>query len=1241
MTTTQRVIWTACPNGVTKAGRLRISVAVGPQLSPEVTGSATPELAQFPDWLNWPATHVGWQAIIDGTAVDATVVSAAPSSPLYRALFTKAIPVNPYQYQSPSARPLYSYPASYLHGLFAAMYSTLAATLPKDGGWHSYQQLTGQTAFGMFPANGREMSDLVDELRQAYSDRGGPINPKLTQTPPYAAALAYLFLQPLGPASNAKPPVPKFDFHRAYSLLQRHPALLRLFGFVVDLEVARPSGLPTTVGLSVAPRWTPKLGAAQTTNVTPVTMTTAASWLAAPRPGNPAIADGLLRLSDPGAYEVLELDVDGAVTKSLNFVQSITYAHNTMASADTPTAYGAPALRSAGLSLAMTSHAEQVYGNWLGNDQLNAALPGPVTLYAEDIAQGYRVDVWDSHFARWFQLCARSGNPHGLDGYGIGKPATVVPVPAGDEGWLEPALTEPPAASASSPVCLPETMLRWDGWSLVASRPGKHLSDDSADSLQSDAANPPPADADFQVSIDYAATPGTLPPLRFARSYRFRARMVDLAGNSVPFNKTAPVSLYTTAAVSYGRLEPVASPVIVPCAPRTPGESLETLVIRSNYDIADATVTPCQRHLAPPGTSVELAQTHGALDSGGHPSKTVYAMLAARDGLTYKSTSVLQRYGGHVENSGPHEWVYYPSDGDFGVPYLPDVLGCGASLLGLPGAGPARVNVEFGAGWPDRRAVRLVVRAGGGAPTLPSASQADGPLTVHAPKASVSTVRLSSWFAPGQLGSLKVWQWLVAAGLATPALEKLVVEGGHYMLTPYRELTIVHAVQQPLTPPRADSLTPSRDLGRTYAYLDGSVRAHPPSTQRVDVLSSYTDPFDDGASATGIVQIEQRARVAELPLESDASDVIAVSGIRHDFGDTKHHSVYYSLLATTRFQEYFADTPGLEFTRSSLEADAHPPTPRGYLVDIPSSQRPPAPDVRYLVPAFGWQRGSSATSMTSRRIGNILRVYLGRPWFQTGAGEYLGVIVANPVPPTTVFPPDLAPFVSGYGQDPVFAAGRVTRQPELADFTLATFLGHEVQLAEQTGTELWTAVAGHEVAWDSARKLWYADIAVNPAATYFPFVKLALVRYQPQSLAGIKVSRVVQADFIQVAPDRAVTLTFPSPTVVRVVVSGPGYLATTDAGTPDAVLAYVQEATVKTSDPDLSWTTVPSSANGTGLTVTSQTDTETVWEGEVKLPSRRGSKKYRVLVAEFEQHKVVAAGNLGARVTYLDAIDLS
>ena len=344
MTTTQRVIWTACPNGVAAGGRLRISVAVGPQLSPEITGSATPELSQFPDWLDWPATRIGWQATIGGAVVEATVVSSAPSASLYRALFATTIPVNPYLYQSPSSRRLVSYPASYLHGLFSGLYGKLAATVPKDGSVHGYEQLTSQAAFGMFPANGRELADLLREIDDGFPAGGGPINPKLAQQPQFAAALAHLFLQPLGPASNAKPPVPAFDFHRAYSLLQRHPALLRLFGFVVDLETDRPPGLPATVELSVTPHWTPKLGAAQTTNVTPVTMTTSGPWLAAPRPTNPAIADGLLRLSDPGAYEVLELDVDGTVAKSLNFVQSITYARDVRPSADTPTTYGAPAL---------------------------------------------------------------------------------------------------------------------------------------------------------------------------------------------------------------------------------------------------------------------------------------------------------------------------------------------------------------------------------------------------------------------------------------------------------------------------------------------------------------------------------------------------------------------------------------------------------------------------------------------------------------------------------------------------------------------------------------------------------------------------------------------------------------------------------------------------------------------------------------------------------------------------------
>lgn len=406
----------------------------------------------------------------------------------------------------------------------------------------------------------------------------------------------------------------------------------------------------------------------------------------------------------------------------------------------------------------------------------------------------------------------------------------------------------------------------------------------------------------FQLRIDYVATPGTLPTLRFGDGYRFRARVVDLAGNSIPFEPRGSFG-HTTPQTVYGRFEPLASPVIVPCAPKTPGESLERLVIRSNFDIPDDSplIAPCERHLAPPTTSEELLETHGALDDAhGVPRKNAYAMLADRDGLTYKTHSVLELYGGKIEGLNAHnEWIYYqPGERHhlaFAVPYLPDALSHGVALFGLPGAGSERLLVPNSLGaWPDRRAVRLVVKAGNGHPALPPPHEHDGPITVHAPKASVTTVRLSSYFGPDQLGLMKLWQLLEAAGHGTPKLRRLITRSGHYMFTPFRELVIVHAVRQPLIAPRVRELSFARQGRKTYVLLTGKLTANPPSTQRVDMLSMYTDPFDDGKSKQGAVPVTSKARVGEFPLASDHGGTIDVTRLRQDFGDTKHHEVFCS-----------------------------------------------------------------------------------------------------------------------------------------------------------------------------------------------------------------------------------------------------------------------------------------------------------------------------------------------------------
>ncbi|MGA2527923.1 MAG: hypothetical protein ABSG36_02030 [Acidimicrobiales bacterium] len=1331
--TTQRVLWTACPHGKATDGKLRISVHVGPQLFP--TSNAVSVLSEFPDWARWPSTAVSFKVKVGTGVHDATIVSTRPSLSLWEALFAPSTPVEPYEYSSPTSSPLYSYPAGFVRQFFQSTYGALADTAPL-GAWPSMQLLTSDLSLGRLPINARDLAYEIDRVMALFPKGGGPIPPGTSPDPGTDLTQAYLFLQPLTvPAPNqtyadTPPPlVPEFDFHRAVSLLGRHPALLRLFGLVYELELTRPGGLPPIAPVSVLPSWKPKLknigGLDRTTDVKPVTMTNTGEWIPAHRTVNPEIAAGFLRLSDPD-YEVVEMDLDGATLKAFNFVQGIEYANTTMASADTPTHYAVPSLRSAGLALAKTGNALSLYQNWQNNDTFNSAIeaspPAPVELYFEDMAQGCRVDVWSKSRNRWFPLCARTAAKHpGLGGYGIGSPPTVVPVPSGDEGWVEPATTQSASSTGPNPpVYVPEYLMRWAGWSLAAARPGKHLSDIPSDGLDPDTANP--ADGNLPLRIDYAAVPGTLPVLRFGATYRFRARAVDLAGNSVPFSESG-VFTWATKEVTYRRFEPVPSPVLIPTAPRTPGEHLENLVIRSNYDIPDddPSIVACERHIAPASTGEDMAETHGVLDGpDGHPDPSSYALIADRDGLTYKTHSVRNLYGGKIDKqplNGKNEWIYYPPGAAataFGVPYLPDVLSRGVSLFNLPGkkGGVVRAPFDSIGAWPTRRAVRLVVNAGVGAPDVPASADLDGAIVVKAPKASITSVLISSYIEPADLELMALWAWLVDLGRATPALKALIIDRFHYMFTPYRELVIVHAVRQPLTPPALEKLIRTRPYGGTYALLSGLLRANVQSTVRVDVLAAWADPYDDGISKQGAILLEKTSRVDEIPLSLGQSNVIVLDKIRHDFGDTQHHEVFYSATATTRFLEYFTEVvtkklpgtaavvcspggfapgtldvraagdtatiykSGVDFTeddkagsiarvatgsipndasvsvqfvappviRSSLEKDAKPPTKLGYLLSIPSTARPPAPDVRYLIPAWNWVNVSSATSPSSSRVGNVLRVYLGRPWFASGIGELLGVVVASP-PGGGVLPAGLQPFVSGFGSDPVFATGPVGT-PRVTDFGLATHKGTGLLLEEQTGVVPWVDVAGHEVGWDEERRLWFADISIGAGQSYFPFAKLALVRYQPGSLPGIELSRVVQADFIQLAPNRSMGLTYPSATEVNVEVLGPGFFATspsgstTVAGVPDTMRAYLQLKTVETSDPDLQWIIDPAQPDGVVLAVSSSSETLTIWKGSIKLPKPRGSVPYRILVAEFEEHTVVRAGNLAAKVTYLDAIEI-
>jgi len=182
-------------------------------------------------------------------------------------------------------------------------------------------------------------------------------------------------------------------------------------------------------------------------------------------------------------------------------------------------------------------------------------------------------------------------------------------------------------------------------------------------------------------------------------------------------------------------------------------------------------------------------------------------------------------------------------------------------------------------------------------------------------------------------------------------------------------------------------------------------------------------------------------------------------------------------------------------------------------------------------------------------------VYLDRPWYSSGDGELLGVLLwpglsqaaktmTAMMVPSNQLPDLLKPYVTQWGMDPIWYSNPTSEIPVIENF--------KKNVANQTGLTLdefpsdspvRVNVAGHAVEYDKERKLWYCDIEIDLGTSYYPFVRLALARFQPKSVPNAHLSRVVLADFAQLAPDRTASIVFDKKNLkeIEVAVSGPGY----------------------------------------------------------------------------------------------------
>jgi IPT/TIG domain len=693
------VIFTALPNGL--AGdpihrQARLSV----YLSMRLTG-ADGTLNDFPqEALNWPnvvnqiqffSVQVQLDGRSPGVAGTATVAKVVPRDDgdnvqadptLWSALFTKDTPVTAYLAENNdlTKRPINTYSASKVHKNLTRGYRQLISDstvdLPTHGTLKSvFPDL--HAAFGpvipspsapvdigahhLFLADNLFRPAVGSSVRQnvarafavarqlAETSSRGTFVPAVPSTADVASEFARLHAfhyRPPADPNNPPPPSPPvhptkvLDFHQALQALAQYPKLLPRLGLVIDLEVPEASlpesklDQPSQL-LQIIPIFR---SATDFTSYSPFTkyvlegdkIFAAASQDAA----KPEFVAGFLDLAQPGAFDLVQIDVDGLGIKGLAAAQAA------QSQADDAQSAGTPAIRSAGVSLLRNEHGPLIHQRIAtavtNNNRLAQNPTEPVTLFAEDLTRGFRIDVLDVPANRWHSLHARIGH------YVFSPPGGRI-LDLADEGLSQPSAVQVPDGppDMQAQLYIHESLMRWHGWSLAAPRPGKTITNAGPDTVTNQ------ANGGFPLAVNFLATPGTLPRLRFGGKYRFRARAVDLAGNSLTLPEadkllqdlellTRPpiLPLPSQQELIYQRFEPVLSPVLVARERFTEGESLERLVIRSN---GGEPVTACaarlmalvaakrpqaraiytavnERHVAPPKTSQLMAETHGLLD---------------------------------------------------------------------------------------------------------------------------------------------------------------------------------------------------------------------------------------------------------------------------------------------------------------------------------------------------------------------------------------------------------------------------------------------------------------------------------------------------------------------------------------------------------------------------------------------------------------------------------------------------
>jgi hypothetical protein len=800
-------------------------------------------------------------------------------------------------------------------------------------------------------------------------------------------------------------------------------------------------------------------------------------------------------------------------------------------------------------------------------------------LYTDDLVQGYRMDIaYAAKPGEWFSLHRR------MDEYAY-KPVSggkeVIPGIEEDEGFVQIAISQETTGQKAANVS--EVVARWEGWSLSVPKPGNALEDNSSKVTGENIGAERekfllPSYIDFRLEVTTNIVKGSLPKLRYGQAYDIKIRTVDLAGNSVPVNTTPENAAQAVIRnYKYLRYEPVSAPLLVPATVNKDGESAGRMVVRSNTGMSpaqyeasvagknlnNATYKPeAIRHVKPPRTSVQMAEWHSMLDAAfgkdrGADAEKVYKLLLTKDPLNDGNADAEQKIFETAQL--PIEYLVDPMAA--GVSFFlssndqnnKQIFGDGVKLYSfffdeVTTVGQANQAYPLEV-WMQPKCISIQLTEGNGNLDWNSGSRL---LTIGLPKGIMLRLNYSCFWRRDDIANCAgMMKTLKLTSLSGDTGDKIAT-GRHWLLSPFKELVLVHATQQPVTAPKITEIIPEREYGDNTALLHTAFTTHSQSTEKVMIECDWTEPVDDMLKLRPDMAVPFSQNVSTVPVHysypvvklgdkfqgraATRGEYGAQYPLLHQVNDTKHRNVTYKIIGTTRYREHFV----------SLLANIQPPpsltkeTIFEKTVNLLSTARPLAPEIEYVIPSFEWERAMQGNKLVTGRLSNI-RVYLKRPWYSSGDGELLGVIIpsgggARQGRVLNVLQQlkdgGNGNLITQWGTDPtkiaagLNAASTVQVSPAQENFVNPLRVEDGLSIVEEPGRRV--RVVGYPVQFDEQRQLYFADILFIINEAYYPFVKLALARYQPDSLQTDKtdccLSPIVNADFVQIPAPMSTSL---------------------------------------------------------------------------------------------------------------------